>query len=61
MARTLVGWEPVQHPDSLCCVKKYASVSQRNFNKKMNRSLVFDLATGAFIAKHEDALVSRPA
>src|SRR5437899_6884763 len=27
-----------------------------NFNKKMNRSLVFNLATGAFIAKHEDAL-----
>ena len=32
-----------------------------NFNKKMNRSLVFDLATGAFIARHEDALVFRPA
>jgi hypothetical protein len=26
-----------------------------NFNPKMNRSLVFDLATGTFIAKHEDA------
>src|SRR5206468_4544222 len=24
-----------------------------NFNKKMNRSLVFDLATATFIAKHE--------
>src|SRR5215467_9039988 len=24
-----------------------------NFNKKMNRSLVFDLATAHFIAKHE--------
>jgi len=33
-----------------------------NFNKKMNRSLVFDLATGAFIARHEDALfLGRPA
>ena len=32
-----------------------------NFNKKMNRSLVFDLATANFIAKHEDALVSRSA
>src|SRR5437762_13482880 len=31
-----------------------------NFNKKMNRSLVFDLATGAFIAKHEDALFEGP-
>ena len=31
-----------------------------NFNKKMNRSLVFDLATGAFIAKHEDALFQGP-
>ena len=31
-----------------------------NFNKKMNRSLVFDLATAAFIAKHEDALLLGP-
>src|ERR1700759_510691 len=31
-----------------------------NFNPKMNRSLVFDLATGAFIAKHEDALFLGP-
>ena len=28
------------------------------FNKKLNRSLVFDLATAGFIAKHEDALCS---
>jgi DNA replication protein DnaC len=27
-----------------------------NFNKKMNRSLVFDLATGAFIGRREDGL-----
>ena len=27
-----------------------------NFNRKMNRSLVFDLAAGAFIARHEDGL-----
>src|SRR5215813_1646459 len=31
-----------------------------SFNKKMNRSLVFDLATGHFIAKHEDALFLGP-
>src|SRR5436190_3162027 len=31
-----------------------------SFNKKMNRSLVFDLATAAFIAKHEDALFLGP-
>jgi len=31
-----------------------------NFNTKMNRSLVFDLATGTFIAKHEDALFLGP-
>src|SRR4026209_933727 len=31
-----------------------------NFNKKMNRSLIFDLATGAFIARHEDALFLGP-
>ena len=31
-----------------------------NFNKKMNRSLVFDLATGTFIGRHEDALFLGP-
>src|ERR1051326_3613358 len=31
-----------------------------NFNKKMNRSLVFDLATSNFIARHEDALFLGP-
>src|ERR687892_1347486 len=31
-----------------------------SFNPKMNRSLVFDLATGTFIAKHEDALFLGP-
>jgi DNA replication protein DnaC len=31
-----------------------------NFNKKMNRSLVFDLATAHFIANHEDALFLGP-
>src|SRR5205807_3486185 len=31
-----------------------------NFNKKMNRSLIFDLATGAFITRREDALVLGP-
>ena len=30
------------------------------FNKKMNRSLVFDLATAYFVAKHEDALFLGP-
>src|SRR5271170_8180457 len=30
------------------------------FNKKMNRSLVFDLATAAFMAKREDALFLGP-
>jgi len=30
------------------------------FNPKMNRSLVFDLATGAFIDRHEDALFLGP-
>src|SRR5580692_9635462 len=30
------------------------------FNPKMNRSLVFDLATSAFIAKREDALFLGP-
>jgi DNA replication protein DnaC len=31
-----------------------------DFNKKINRSLVFDLATATFIAKHEDALFLGP-
>ena len=31
-----------------------------NFNKKLNRSLIFDLATVNFIAKHEDALFLGP-
>ena len=31
-----------------------------SFNPKMNRSLVFDLAAGAFIAKREDALFLGP-
>jgi DNA replication protein DnaC len=31
-----------------------------NFNKKINRSLVFDLASSAFIARHEDALFLGP-
>jgi DNA replication protein DnaC len=30
------------------------------FNPKMNRSLIFDLATGAFIGKHENALFLGP-
>jgi DNA replication protein DnaC len=30
------------------------------FNPKMNRSLVFDLATGAFITRREDALFLGP-
>ena len=31
-----------------------------DFNKKMNRSLVFDLATGNFIAQHDDGLFLGP-
>jgi DNA replication protein DnaC len=31
-----------------------------NFNKKMNRSLIFDLATARFIARQEDALFLGP-
>jgi DNA replication protein DnaC len=31
-----------------------------SFNKKMNRSLVFDLATAAFVGKREDALFLGP-
>jgi DNA replication protein DnaC len=31
-----------------------------SFNKKMNRSLVFDLATAAFVARHEDGLFLGP-
>jgi DNA replication protein DnaC len=31
-----------------------------NFNPKMNRSLAFDLASGTFIARHQDALFLGP-
>jgi DNA replication protein DnaC len=31
-----------------------------DFNKKINRSLVFDLATATFVARHEDALFLGP-
>jgi DNA replication protein DnaC len=31
-----------------------------NFNKKMNRSLIYDLASTSFIARHEDALFLGP-
>jgi DNA replication protein DnaC len=31
-----------------------------NFNKKINRSLIFDLATGAFIDRHDDSLFLGP-
>jgi len=31
-----------------------------NFNQKINRSLVFDLATAAFVSRHEDALFLGP-
>jgi DNA replication protein DnaC len=31
-----------------------------DFNKKMNRSLIFDLATARFIARHEDGLFLGP-
>src|SRR5258708_12452184 len=31
-----------------------------NFNKKMNRSLIFDLATATFISRREDALFLGP-
>jgi hypothetical protein len=31
-----------------------------NFNKKMNRSLVFDLATATLVARHEDAPLGPP-
>ena len=31
-----------------------------DFNKKMNSSLVFDLATAAFVARHDDRLFLGP-
>src|SRR2546422_2683616 len=31
-----------------------------DFNKKMNRRLVFELATGRFVAQHEDGLFLGP-
>ena len=40
--------------------RKPWTTSTSTFNKKLNRSLVFDLATAGFIAKHEDALFLGP-
>ena len=52
-------------PTTLSSIRPPSSASQRlwafsRFNPKMNRSLVFDLATGAFINKREDALFLGP-
>src|SRR6202050_2580036 len=38
----------------------HKSLDNFNFNPKMNRSLVFDLATCTFIGKREDALFMGP-
>ena len=38
----------------------HKSLDNFDFNKKMNRSLVFDLAGGTFIARHEDGLFLGP-
>jgi DNA replication protein DnaC len=40
--------------------KQAAFRDPHRFNPKMNRSLIFDLATGGFVAKHEDALFLGP-
>ena len=40
--------------------KRHSRSFDFNFNKKMNRSLAFDLATGAFNARHEDSLFLGP-
>jgi DNA replication protein DnaC len=50
--------EPLAPIDLLSCL--VSDELDFAFNKKMNRSLVFDLSTGAFIARHEDALFLGP-
>jgi DNA replication protein DnaC len=45
---------------SLDDVRFWLTARQQNSDPKMNRSLVFDLATGAFIGKREDALFLGP-
>ena len=67
---TLVGDELVRRQDRLLAKRlKEASFRDVNrtldtfdfdFNKKMNRKLVFELATARFVAQHEDALFLGP-
>ena len=67
---TLVGDELVRRQDRLLAKRlKEASFRDVNrtldtfdfdFNKKMNRKLVFELATARFVGQHEDALFLGP-
>ena len=49
-------WSDVASQPLFAIRTKLSTNFDFSFNPKMNRSLVFDLATGAFIAKREDAL-----
>jgi DNA replication protein DnaC len=67
---TLVGDELLRRQDRLLARRvqqagfrdqgKTLDTFDFDFNKKMNRRLVFDLATGRFVAQHEDGLLLGP-
>ena len=67
---TLVGDELLRRQDRLLARRvqqagfrdpdKRLDTFDFDFNKKMNRRLVFELATGRFVAQHEDGLLLGP-
>jgi DNA replication protein DnaC len=67
---TLVGDELLRRQDRLLARRvqqagfrdsgKTLDTFDFDFNKKMNRRLVFELATGRFVAQHEDGLLLGP-
>jgi DNA replication protein DnaC len=55
-----VCWNVGESKLSFAIRKKNLDNFDFTFNPKMNRSLVFDLATAAFITRHEDSLLVGP-
>jgi len=70
LVSTLVGDELLRRQDRLLArrikqaafrdAEKTLDSFDFDFNKKMNRQIVFELATGRFVAQHEDALFLGP-
>ena len=58
--RRIDCWNAGANRPAFAIPTRRSTTSTFTFNPKMNRSLVFDLATGGFIAKREDALFLGP-